>query len=134
VCGAYLCVGYSQLTAQQLARAQDAFRAAIRHSRFSGADVLENMAHAGLAIAKIYSGEDNALADLEQALVRARRINDPMGSAMIAQELGGIYARRGDTARAESFLKNALEYFRRAQMEPYVTRTLEMLKQLNVAR
>lgn len=130
ICGAYLCVGFNQLSAQQLVPAQEAFREAIRESQFSGAVMFENLGRAGLALAEIYSGRDEALGDLEHALTRSRELEDQMGSALLAQALGEIYARRGDAARAESLLNDALDFFRRAQMAPYVTRTLETLRGL----
>lgn len=130
VCGAHLCVGFNQLNAQRLPNAQAEFREAIRESEFSGAAVLENAARAGLAMAQFYSGRGDAIEDLQQAYTRAVAIDDRMGIMTTAQALGGMYAQRGDAARAESYLDMALEFFRRTQMAPALARTLEILAQV----
>lgn len=130
VCGAHLCVGFNQLNAQRLPNAQTEFREAIRESEFSGAAVLENAARAGLAMTQFYGGRGDAIEDLEQVYARSMAMDDVMGTMTAAQALGGMYAQRGDVARAESNLDVALEFFRRNQMAPALARTLEMLAQV----
>ncbi len=130
MCYAYACVGFNRLAGQQLAQATDAFQEAIHRSQFSGADLFENLGRAGLAMAQFFSGRTEALADLEDAYAQAQALHNNMGSALIAQTLGGIYALQGNAARAESILNAALAYFRPNQMAPYLARTLETLAQV----
>jgi tetratricopeptide (TPR) repeat protein len=130
VCGAYLCVGFNQLTAQRLPQAQDAFQEAIRESQFSGADAFEIMAQAGLDIARFYSGRSDAIYALERTYVLPQVMEDPPTRAFIALQLGGIYALRGDTARAQALLEDALGFFRANEMVPALARTLDALSQV----
>ncbi len=127
VCGAHLCVGFNQLTGQRLAHAQVEFQEAIRESKFSGAAVLENIARAGLAMTQFYSGHGDAVDNVEQAHTHAVAIGDAMGQIMTAQALGEMYLQRGDAARAEAWLDEALEFFQRNQMAPSLARTLTAL-------
>ncbi len=131
VCGAYLCVGFVQLAAQRLQEAQRAFQQAIQHSQFSGVDAFENLGRAGLAVVQFYGGRGEAVTDLERAWKRAQALDDRMGRALIAQALGELYSLRGETSRAESFIEDALAYFRQNEMAPYLVRTLEILAQLS---
>lgn len=127
VCGAYLCVGFNQLSAQRLTEAQEAFREGIRQSQFSGADVFENLGNTGLALANYYSGSSETLDELERARLRAQAMGDVYSAAMISQALGEIFAARGDLTRAEFFLNDALTFYRQSQMLPSLARTLESL-------
>ena len=130
VCGAYLCVGFNQLTAQQLTEAKEAFREGIRQSQFSGSDVFENLGNVGLALASYYSGNNDTVSDLEQARARAQAMDDVMSVAMISQALGEILLARGELERAEIFLEGALAFYRRNQMLPALARTLETLARM----
>lgn len=130
VCGAYLCVGFNQLTAQRLPQAQDAFREAIRESQFSGADGFENLGKAGLSIARFYSGDGEALAAFERVYMLPTVKDDPPSRALLAPQLAGMYALRGNTVRARSLLEDALGFLRANQMVPALTRTLELLAQV----
>lgn len=126
VCGAHLCLGFNQLTAQQLAPARQEFLAAIHESTFSGAAVLENMGRAGLAIARIRSGDSSALAELEETHTRSAALGDMIGEMLTAQALGEIFAARGELERAEFFLDAALAFYRRNTMLPALAQTLEL--------
>lgn len=134
VCGAYLCVGFNQLSAQRLTEAQEAFREGIRQSQFSGADVFENLGNMGLALANYYSGSSETLDELEQALLRAQAMGDVYSAAMISQALGGIFLARGEFARAEIYLNDALAFYRHSQMLPSLSRALETLAQVYQAQ
>lgn len=127
VCGARLCIGFNQLTAQDLARAQETFIQAIRESKFSGAAVLENMGQTGLAMTQLYSGQSDALAALERAYARAQELGDVWGAAAAAQTLGEILLARGEVERAETVLADALAFYRHTQTKPALARTLDIL-------
>jgi hypothetical protein len=130
LCGAYLCVGFNQLTARRPALAQDAFHQAISESHDSGSDIFENLGRAGLALAQFYGGNADTLGNLEQARARALDLGDEYTFALVSQSVGEIYARRGEHALAEARLNDALGFFRRSEMTPALARTLEMLSQV----
>lgn len=127
VCGAHLCVGFNQLAAQRLPEAAQEFREAIRESKFSGAALFENMGNAGLALANFYSGRVQTTDVLEESYAQAQAMDISMSRLFIAQALSAIYTQRGDTARAELLLNDALAFFRRNEMLPSLPPTLEAL-------
>ncbi|MBI5028902.1 MAG: hypothetical protein HZB51_00055 [Chloroflexi bacterium] len=127
LCGAFDCVGFNQLAGQQLTYAADAFQEAIRRSQISGAKSFENLGRGGLAIAEFQSGRSQALHDLEQAYAEAQSTDLPMNAALMALALGEIYADMSDWVRSEARLNQALDFFRRNQMTPYLARALESL-------
>lgn len=129
-CSALDCVGYCELTAQQVPQAASTFREAIHHSQFSGAAIFENMGRAGLALAEFSGGRADAVNDLERAYARTFELDDQYGGAVIARGLGGIYAELGDTTRAEGFLRKAVEYFRSHELVPQLLRSFESIEQV----
>lgn len=130
VCGAHLCVGFNQLSAQRLPQAQTAFQEAIRESEYSGADVIQDIGRAGLALAQFYSGRSDSNAVLEQSYAQMQALDIAMSRVHIAQALSAIYLQRGDATRAEKLLTDARELFQRNQMLPSLALTLETLAQL----
>lgn len=129
-CNAFDCVGFCELTVQHVPEAIAAFREAIHHSQYSGAEFFENVGRGGKAIAEFYAGRQDAVADLEQAHARTRELHDHWGGAVFAQALGSIYAARGENAQAEDMLLEASSYFRPNQIAPKLIQTLELLAQL----
>jgi tetratricopeptide (TPR) repeat protein len=130
VCGGFVCVGFNRLAAQQLHQAADAFREAIHHSQYSGAEMFENLGRAGLAMAQFYSGHSDVVGELEKTYTRAHAMEDVYSAPLIAEALGEMFTARGEFERAEFYLQDALAFYRPRQMKPYVTRSLEALARL----
>ncbi len=126
-CVAFACLGFGHLRADEIGQAVQAFEEAIRRSKFSGAEPAQILGEMGLGMIRFFSGHPEGVQQIEDALAHARRIGEEYISALLAQTLGEIYLQRGDVEMAISRLDDALDYFRRHQMRPYLTRTLELL-------
>jgi tetratricopeptide (TPR) repeat protein len=131
ICGGMACVGFGHMQSGQAAEAASAFDEAILRSRVSGALPMEILASGGLAMLQFAEGQAEAVQGLEQAEARAREIDDPFTSAFFGQALAEAYLSRGDLAKAEGYLRPALEYFRRYDMGPYLQRALALEAALN---
>ncbi len=126
-CIAFACLGFGHLRAEEIGEAVQAFEQAIRRSKFSGAEPAEILGEMGLGMTRFFSGHPEGIQQIEGALAHARRIDEEFLSAILAQTLGEIYLQNGDIELAINRLNEALEYFRRHQMRPYLTRALELL-------
>lgn len=125
-----MCVGLAKMRQQRLAEARSAFDQVIGLAEVSGAGPFKNMGQAALAMLDLMGGKGEALADLERALANARLSDDQYGVAMFSQIMGEALLEMGDTARAEECLNDALAYYRRAEMKPYIARVLQSLARL----
>jgi tetratricopeptide (TPR) repeat protein len=125
--------GLGNLQSRNLAEAQEAFEAALElradHlSEFQGgSDQLVNRIRAGLAVARFFGGRVEAIDDMEKSLANADALGDDYTVAFIAQSLGEGYTQLGNFARAEQYLHDALDYYRRNGMKPYLARALQSL-------
>jgi class 3 adenylate cyclase/tetratricopeptide (TPR) repeat protein len=125
--------GIGNLRARNLAEAQEAFEAALklRADHFSefkgGSDQLVNRIRAGLAVSRFFGGRVEAIDDMETSLANADELGDDYTVAFVAQALGEGYTRLGDFERAKHYLDNALDYYRRNGMKPYLARALQSL-------
>jgi tetratricopeptide (TPR) repeat protein len=128
----HYCTGLGNLHTRNLVEAQQAFESSLKlltdHlSEIQGSEELINQVHAGLAIARFFSGRTEAINDMERTLANAEAIGDDYTVAFIAQALGEAYTRLGDFERAERYLNSALDYYRRNDMRPYLARVLQAL-------
>ena len=125
--------GIGNLRARNLAEAQEAFEAALklRADHFSefkgGSDQLVNRIRAGLAVSRFFGGRVEAIDDMETSLANADELGDDYTVAFVAQALGEGYTRLGNFERAKHYLDNALDYYRRNGMKPYLARALQSL-------
>jgi tetratricopeptide (TPR) repeat protein len=125
--------GLGNLQWRNLAEAQEAFEAALelRADHLlefqGGSDQLVNRIRAGLAVARFFGGRVEAIDDLESSLANAEALGDDYTVAFIAQSLGEGYTQLGNFARAEQYLHDALDYYRRNGMKPYLARALQSL-------
>lgn len=121
------CVGQAKMRQQRLGEARSAFDQIVELAEYSGAAPFKNAAQGALASLNVMSGKPEALADLERAIANARLMDDQFGGAVFSQVMGEIAAEMGDSVRAERYLNEALPYYRRAGMKPYITRALQSL-------
>lgn len=119
LCYGFACVGFANLSSQNTTHAAELFREAIRRSRFSGAEQVENLAQSGLAMAKFFGGDAAGLSELEDAFRAAQAIGNQFGGAVAALTLGEIYLSRGDRANAQTMLDHAYDYFECTGLQPY---------------
>jgi transcriptional regulator with XRE-family HTH domain/tetratricopeptide (TPR) repeat protein len=130
ICYGFDCVGFSNLEMQRIAEATLAFKEAIERSETSGAIIPKLLGQAGLAMSQFCNGHVEAIQDLETALVEMQGYNNHVGAANAAQMLGTCLIQSGDPKRAEIYLNMARDFYRRAEMRPYLVRTLSSLAQL----
>jgi class 3 adenylate cyclase/tetratricopeptide (TPR) repeat protein len=125
--------GVGNLRTRNLAEAQEAFEAALklRADHFSefkgGSDQLVNRIRAGLAVARFFGGRVEAIDDMETSLANADALGDDYTVAFVAQSLGEGYTQLGAFERAKQYLDNALHYYRRNGMKPYLARAMQSL-------
>jgi tetratricopeptide (TPR) repeat protein len=127
VCSGFTCLGFGKLQIQALPEAIAAFEEGINRSAISGAILPEILARTGLAIARFAGGYQGVAEDLEEALAKARAIGYQVGVAQIEQALGESFIRLGELERAEGHLSSAVDFYRRAEMCPYLGRALQSL-------
>ena len=128
----HYCTGLGNLQTHNLAEAQRAFESALRLltdnlSELQGSEVVTNEVRAGLAIARFFAGDAEAIDDMKRALANAEAVGDEYTVAFIAQALGEGYMRLGDFENAKQYLDTALDYYRRNEMRPYLARALQSL-------
>ena len=125
--------GLGNLQVRNLAEAKQAFETALKLRTDNlpefqgGSEQLVNRVRAGLAIARFFSGDIEAIKDMEGTLANAKAVGDDYTVAFIAQALGEAYTRLGDFERAKQYLDTALDYYRRNDMRPYLARVLQSL-------
>ncbi len=131
ICNGFVCVGFGLLQHQQLPEAIEAFEESIRRSTASGATQIEYMGRTGLAVAELMSGRTGAVQEMETTLDSAKSLGDPYIIAFLSQWLGEGHAQLDGSnegaQRAEGYLEAALDYYRRAGMNPYAVRALHSL-------
>ncbi|HEX5939560.1 MAG TPA: tetratricopeptide repeat protein, partial [Dehalococcoidia bacterium] len=135
----HYCTGLGNLQSRNPAEARRAFESALKLLtdnlfELRGSEVIVNELRAGLAIARFLGGDTGAINDMENALANADAAGDDYTVAFIAQALGEGYTQLGDFERAEQHLDNALDYYRRNDMKPYVARALRSSATLHEAQ
>jgi tetratricopeptide (TPR) repeat protein len=128
----HYCTGLGNLHSRNLVEAQRGFESALKLltdqlSELQGSEAVANEVRAGLAIAQYFSGNTEAINDMERTLKNAEAIGDEYTVAFIAQALGEGYTQLGDFERAKQYLDTALDYYRRNDMRPYQARVLQSL-------
>ncbi len=126
-CTAFACLGFGHLRADQVSEAMEAFHEAIRRSETSGAEEAALLGRMGLGMAEFYTGRPEATRDVEDALARAREIGEEYVGALLSQTLGEMYLQRGEVDISVARLTDAVPFFRRHGLRPYLTHTLELL-------
>jgi len=133
----YYVAGLGNLQTRNAGEAQRVFEAALElredniEEFVDGSELMVNRAHAGLAIARLFGGRDEAIKDMERGLSNAESLGDDYTAALIAQALGEGYTGSGEFERAKQHLDAAHDYYRRNDMRPYEARVLQSLAYWN---
>jgi tetratricopeptide (TPR) repeat protein len=128
----HYCTGLGNLHSRNLAEAQRAFESALKLLtdnlfELQGSEVVANAVRAGLAIARFFAGDTEAIDDMKRALANAEAVGDDYTVAFIAQALGEGYTQLGDLESAKQYLDTVLDYYRRNDMRPCLARALQSL-------
>jgi tetratricopeptide (TPR) repeat protein len=126
-CSAFACLGFGHLRIDQIGEAIRAFEEAVRRSKISGAEEIALLGQMGLGLAQFLTGRPEAIQETENALAHAREIGEEYVGALLSQTLGEMYLARGEVQDSIARLTDALQFYRRHQMRPYLSRTLELL-------
>jgi tetratricopeptide (TPR) repeat protein len=132
ICHGFACVGYGKLQSQKLAEAAEAFQEAIQRSRQSGAEYVEKMGRAGLALSRFYEGQTEVVGEVEAALEEARAAEAGGEIALFSEALGQIYAALGQREIAERHLESAINFYKALGMRPYWERVEVVLAEVRV--
>src|SRR5215204_4600803 len=128
----HYCTGLGNLRTHNLTEAQRAFESALALLKdnlfeLQGSEEAANEVRAGLAIARFFAGDTEAINDMKRTLANAEAVGDDYTAAFIAQALGEGYTQVGDFESAKQYLDTALDYYRRNDMRPYLVRVLQSL-------
>ena len=130
ICNGLACIGYGNLELQHIPEAVSAFERGIERSNISGAIIPLLNGQAGLAMAQFYSGRIEAIEDLEGVVAKMNLYEHYVGAANANFMLGTCLFQLGLLDRAETHITNAVDYYRRSQMRPFLARTLSGLTAL----
>jgi tetratricopeptide (TPR) repeat protein len=130
ICNGLACIGYGNLELQRIPEAVSAFEKGIERSNISGAIIPLLNGQAGLAMAQFYSGRLEAIEDLEGVVAKMNLYEHYVGAANANFMLGMCLFQLGLLDRAETHITNAVDYYRRSQMRPFLARTLSGLTAL----
>jgi tetratricopeptide (TPR) repeat protein len=130
ICNGLACIGYGNLELQRIPEAIAAFKKGIERSEVSGAIIPKQNGQAGLAMAQFYSGQVQAIEDMEAVLAPMRAYENHVGEANANLMLGSCLIQLGTLDRAETFLKRAVDYYRRSEMRPFLAKALLSLSVL----
>lgn len=130
ICNGLTCIGYTNLELGRIPEAASAFERAIERSDTSGAMIPKLNAQAGLAMTQFLSGHPDAIEVLEEAVINMRLIENHVGAANANHLLGTCLIQLGDLERASSNLNQAVDFYRRSQMHPFLARALRSLGEL----
>ncbi len=124
LCSGLVCIGYTNLELQRIPDAAAAFKEGIDRSELSGAIFHRLNGQAGLAMTQFISGKLEAISDLEQIVSEMHDYMDEVGAANANYLLGVCMSQVKNFPRAEIFLNEAINYYRQANMRPFLARAL----------
>jgi tetratricopeptide (TPR) repeat protein/transcriptional regulator with XRE-family HTH domain len=130
ICSGLACVGYCNLELGRIPEAAAAFQKGIERSEISGAMIHKLNGQAGLAMAQFSSGRIEAVGDLQEVLGNMLVYQNYVGAANADLMLGMCLSQMGELERAERHIANAVDYYRRHRMRPYLARALFSLAEL----
>lgn len=79
-------------------------------------------------------GYPAAVQEMEESLIRTHAFDDDYTAALLSRSLGESYTRLGDFERAQKHLDDALAYYRRNGMRPYLPGILASMAELREHR
>ena len=129
-CAGYLGAGRVQLERKQLEDAHADFLRSLNYADKAGFEMFLNVIKGGMALTEFEQGSPAAIEGLRTAVDNARGIHDDYAAASMSAQLGEALLRLGRREEAEHSLDEALEYFRKAGMTPYVANTLRVRARL----
>jgi tetratricopeptide (TPR) repeat protein len=130
ICSGMVSIGYSNLELKHIPEAETAFQKGIERSEVSGAIIHKLNAQAGLAMAQFSRGRMEAVGDMEEVLATMQVYQSYVGAANTDHMLGICLFQKGEMERAESHIANAVGYYRKHHMRPYLAKAMFSLAEL----
>jgi transcriptional regulator with XRE-family HTH domain/tetratricopeptide (TPR) repeat protein len=130
ICSGLACIGYANLELRLLQAAASGFERGIERSEILGAVMPLLNAQAGLAAIHFMNGDTSAAGDLEDIMSEMHRYGNEVGAANASLMLGTCLLQTGDLSRAETYLNQAVDYYRQAKMQPFLAKALITLSEL----
>ena len=129
-CAGYFGAGRVQLERKELEGAHADFIRSLKYADMTGFEAFLNGIKGGVALTEFEQGSTGAIEGLRTAVENARSIHDDYAAASMAEKLGNALLGLQRREEAEHYLDDALGYFRKAGMAPYVASTLRVLARL----
>jgi tetratricopeptide (TPR) repeat protein len=127
----FVCTGMANLEARKINEALSTFEESLKIAPdIAHSPPLVNEVRAGLAISRFFSGDLEARKDMEQSLENSLALDDVWMVATLRLALGEGATLLGDFDQAETYLTQALDYYRGNDIRPYEARTLRSLGNL----
>jgi tetratricopeptide (TPR) repeat protein len=118
------CVGQAKLRVPELDAARSSFSMGLQRTENVRSEALAYMNRVGLAQTDSMTNREEAVAQLESVLEQAKAFREVYTEAQLSQNLAELLIRLGDWQRAEEHLNNALAYYRRNDMLPYLVKAV----------
>jgi tetratricopeptide (TPR) repeat protein len=134
ICSGMVCLGYAQLELGRPAEAASAFEKGIERSEVSGAFIHWQNGQAGLAMTQFMAGHAEAIQGLEKVIADMRLSENQVGAANANLMLGACLTRMGEAEPAKNALTQAVDFYRRARMQPSLARALQSMADLMAAQ
>ncbi len=129
-CAGYFGAGRVQLERRQLGDAHADFTRSLKYADMSGFEQFLNVIKGGMALTEFEQGSPEAIEGLRAAVDNARGIHDDYAAASMSAQLGEALLSLGRRDEAERYLSDALAYFRKSGMPPYVANALRALSRI----
>ena len=124
ICSGMDCIGYINLGMGRIPEAAAAFEKGIERSDLTDAVIPKLNGQAGLAMTHILSGRAGAIEELEQIVRDMKSVEFHVGVANANLVIGNYLFQGGDVDRASDHLLQAVDFYRRARMLPYLGKAL----------
>jgi tetratricopeptide (TPR) repeat protein len=130
ICTGLACLGYINLELGRIPEAAAAFEKGIERSDVSGAMISKLNGQAGLAMTQFAMGHPEAIGDLEDVILSMKLYEIHVAAASANHMLGMCLMQIGELERASGSLTQAVDFYRRSRMYPFLTRSLWALAEL----
>lgn len=126
-CNGLHLLGVGHLAERQLSAAEEDLKRSLATGEGTSMEALLHNVRATLASARFLGGELTAVEDIEREIANAEALRDGYGAAVARLALAEAHLSLAAPERAVPPARQALEWFRRRHMEPYVIRSLRLL-------
>lgn len=132
-CAGYFGVGRGELDRRNIDDALTQFRRSLKLADAVGMDYYINLIHAGVAEAEFEKGTTGSVDKLRSAIDSARSTDDDFVVAALAMPFSRALLRLERAREARDTIDDAIAYFRRMNLKPYLANALSVLGDIDDA-